>query len=82
MPVVDSRMDEEYIWNFQLNGFNQRVINNQYVTQGPLDMESENHQYPQWGRKLIGPAFYSNEKVARIERQHQLRLGLESIKKR
>mmetsp|Transcript_40496 Transcript_40496/g.38993 ORF Transcript_40496/g.38993 Transcript_40496/m.38993 type:complete len:193 (+) Transcript_40496:729-1307(+) len=71
-------MDEEFIWAFNLTGYNQMEIVNPYI-RDPLTADKMSHA-PFWGEKLITPAFYSDEKLERFYRQWGLRFGLEKLK--
>lgn len=78
-PVIDHGQDEEYIWNFPKNAFNQQVVQNLYTPNNP---EPHRASYaPYWGQKLSMPHFYKREKMEKFYRHWQHRLGLEDLKK-
>ena len=80
MPVIDHGLDELKIWAFNLTGYNQEVIKNQYVSN--MWSASKAMHLPHWGQKLFTPAFYKDEKMEAFHRQWDARLGLEIIKMR
>lgn len=80
MPVIDHGLDELKIWAFNLTGYNQEVIKNQYSL-NMWNATKANH-VPHWGQKLFTPAFYKEEKMETFNRQWEARLGLEIIKMR
>jgi hypothetical protein len=80
MPVIDHGLDELKIWAFNLTGYNQEVIKNQYI--GNMWNATKNMHVPHWGQKLFTPAFYKDEKMEAFQRQWDARLGLEIIKMR
>lgn len=77
-PVIDHGLDEHNIWAFNVTGFNQFAIKNQY-TRDIWDSTKHLH-VPFWGQKLFTPAFYKEEKMEKFHRQWSTRLGLEAIK--
>lgn len=79
-PTIDHGLDEEHIWAFNLTGYNQMVIKNQY-TRNLWNSTKMLHQ-PFWGEKLITPTFYKDEKYAKFLKQWGIRLNLEFIKMR
>lgn len=80
MPVIDHGLDELRIWAFNLTGYNQEVVKNQYVSN--MWSATKNVHLPHWGQKLFTPAFYKEEKMESFYRQWDARLGLEIIKMR
>ena len=80
-PVIDHGLDELPVWAFNVTGYNQNVIKNQYALGGLWEATKETHA-PFWGTKLFTPAFYKEEKLPSFYRQWIRRLGLESIKMR
>ncbi len=80
IPVIDHGLDEQNIWAFNLTGYNQFVIKNQYLS-SPWNATKVTHA-PFWGTKLFTPAFYKEEKLGKFYRQWSSRLGLEIIKMR
>ena len=79
-PVIDHALDELKVWAFNLTGFNQEVVRNQYV-EGLWDSPKQTHA-PFWGQKLFTPSFYKEDKLPTFYRQWNRRLGLELIKMR
>jgi hypothetical protein len=79
-PTIDHGLEEEQIWAFNVTGYNQVVIKNQY-SRNLWEATKQTH-VPFWGQKLLTPAFYKDEKYEKFLRQWKLRLGLESIKMR
>jgi len=67
IPVVDHRLDEEFVWAFNRTPYNQYVIRNQYL-KNPMK-QMQRFQLPFWSKKLQAPAFYSDEKFQRMLRQ-------------
>ncbi len=80
VPVIDHGLDEDHIWAFNLTGYNQSVIKNQYLL-NPWNAAKANHA-PYWGQKLLTPSFYKDEKMEKFMRQWESRLGLEFVKMR
>ncbi len=80
MPVIDHGLDELKVWAFNLTGYNQEVIKNQY-TQNIWSATKAMHA-PFWGQKLFTPSFYKEEKLETFARQWKHRLNLEIIKMR
>jgi hypothetical protein len=80
MPLIDHGLDELKIWAFNLTGYNQEVIKNQYTTN--MWNATKAVHAPHWGQKLFTPAFYKPEKMETFHRQWDARLGLEIIKMR
>lgn len=80
IPVIDHGLDELKIWAFNLTGYNQEVIKNQYVEN--LWETTKETNAPFWGQKLFTPAFYKEEKLETFYRQWNSRIGLELIKMR
>lgn len=78
MPVIDHGLDELKVWAFNLTGYNQEVIKNNYS----LNMwnATKSNHVPHWGQKLFTPAFFREEKMETFQRQWDARLGLEVIK--
>lgn len=77
-PVIDHGLDEEFIWNFNKNAYNEDVIKNPYYAAFP---EEATHSHaPLWGRKLSQPHFYKPEKLEKFLRHWNHRLGLEALK--
>jgi len=80
MPVIDHGLDELKIWAFNLTGYNQEVIRNQYTSN--MWNATKSMHVPFWGQKLFTPAFYREEKLETFNRQWGARIGLEIIKMR
>lgn len=74
IPLIDHSLDEEYIWAFNVTGYNQFVVKNPY-TQNIWNATKATHA-PFWGEKLFTPAFFKEEKLERFFRQWETRLGL------
>ena len=66
MPTIDHGLDEDHIWAFNVSGYNQNIIKNQYKT-NLWDMTKNLHA-PFWGKKLITPAFYKEDKYQKMLR--------------
>ncbi len=79
-PVIDHGLDELPVWAFNVTGYNQNTVKNQYIN-NLWDSTKETHA-PFWGPKLFTPAFYKEEKLPTFNRQWIRRLGLETIKMR
>jgi hypothetical protein len=79
-PVIDHGLDERHIWAFNLTGYNQMAIKNQYTSN--IWNATKAIHAPFWGQKLFTPAFYKEEKLGKFYRQWKARLGLEVIKMR
>ena len=62
-PVIDHGCDEDEVWAFRLSGFNQSALINQYTRQS--FWTSRASHVPFWGKKLIAPAFFKEEKLAK-----------------
>lgn len=80
MPTIDHGLDEDQIWAFNVTGYNQQIIKNQYNL-GMWEASKITHA-PFWGKKLFTPAFYKDHKMEKFYRQWKARLGLETIKMR
>ena len=80
LPVIDHGLDELKVWAFNLTGYNQEVIKNQYTSN--LWAATKNNHAPFWGNKLFTPSFYKEEKMEPFMRQWSHRLNLEVIKMR
>jgi hypothetical protein len=78
MPAIDHGLDEDHIWAFNMTGYNQYVVKNQYLL-NPRNAAKANHA-PYWGQKLITPSFYKDEKLEKFFRHWDTRLGLELLK--
>jgi hypothetical protein len=59
-PVIDHGTDEEEIWNFPRNLYNQQIVPNQWLTE--FDRQSEKTDAPWWGKKMFAPVFYRDDK--------------------
>jgi hypothetical protein len=59
--VIDHGLDEKHIWAFNMTGYNQFVIKNQY-SRNIWDATKGVHA-PFWGQKLFTPSFYKEEKL-------------------
>lgn len=77
-PTIDHGLDEDLIWAFTMTAYNQSVIKNTYRSN--LWDNLRNNHAPFWGKKLIAPCFYKEEKLEKFFRQWNHRLGLEIIK--
>merc|ERR1712176_891981 len=79
-PVVDHGLDEDKIWAFRVTNYNQDVIKNDYA----LDFQeaAKMSNAPWWGMKLAVPAWYKDEKLARMMRQWDSRIKLQLVKLR
>lgn len=76
--VIDHGMDEEYIWAFGRNLFNQCAVKNPYnETFSRAGLYSH---APFWGKKLSEPHFYKDEKIPKFMRHWDHRKGLETLK--
>jgi len=80
IPVIDHGLDEQQIWAFNMTGYNQFAIKNQYSLN--LWNSTKATHAPFWGQKLFTPAFYKEDKLETFYRQWETRLGLEIIKMR
>lgn len=78
VPLVDHRHDEDKIWAFRKNVYNQQIVDNPYV-RGFMSAMKENTA-PWWGKKLATPAFYSDEKYAKFIEQWGIRKEFEILK--
>jgi len=77
--TVDHGLDEEHIWAFGRDLFNQEVVKNTWMNENYL---SGKHSYaPWWGEKLCMPHFYKQDKLEKFDRHWDHRLGLETLKK-
>lgn len=76
--VVDHGLDEEHIWNFSKNLYNQEVVKNPYFG-GQTNAKFLSYA-PQWGQKLSQPHYFKPEKIEKFQRHWTHRLGLEAIK--
>jgi hypothetical protein len=63
-----------------MTAYNQNVVKNPYI-QNLWSASRKMHQ-PFWGKKLITPSFFREEKLPKFYRQWASRLGLEIIKMR
>lgn len=79
-PTIDHGLEEDEIWAFRLTGFNQFGVTNSYSRN--LYKASRQSHTPFWGKKLMAPAFYKDDKYKKYLEQWNTRLGLESIKMR
>ena len=79
MPLIDHGLDEENVWAFQLTAYNQHVIRNTYLTKSYIDNAKISH-VPYWGKKLMMPSFFKEEKLDKFYRHWSHRLGLEILK--
>jgi hypothetical protein len=77
-PLIDHGLDEDHIWAFNVTGYNQSVVKNQYLL-NPWNATKSNHA-PYWGQKLLTPSFFKEEKMAKFKRHWEHRLGLETLK--
>ena len=76
--TTDSGAEEDTIWAFGKDMFNQDRINNTYSTFG-----NTNHKFsyaPFWGEKLTQMAWFKRDKVEKFNRHWGHRLGLEALK--
>jgi hypothetical protein len=64
--LIDHGLDEKHIWAFNLTGYNQFAIKNQY-SRNLWDATKATHA-PFWGTKLMTPAFYKDEKLNKFYR--------------
>lgn len=80
IPVIDHGLDEKQIWAFNMTGYNQYAIKNQYSLN--LWNSTKSTHAPFWGKKLFTPAFFKEEKLDTFYRQWDTRLGLEMIQMR
>lgn len=78
MPVIDHRIEEDQVWAFRTNWFNQTAVVNKYVTDS-WSATQDSH-VPFWTAKLTTPAYYSDEKFKKFEKQWSQRVGLELLK--
>jgi hypothetical protein len=78
--VIDHGLDEEHVWAFRKTAYNQDAVFNQY-SQNFSNATTMSH-LPYWGKKLMTPAFFTQEKFKKMLRQWDQRLGLERIKMR
>lgn len=77
-PVIDHGLDEEKIWAFRITSYNQDLIKNDVALDLAESLKKSN--VPWWGKKLAAPAFYKDDKYAKMLRHWEARLGLEMIK--
>ena len=76
MPVIDHGLDELKVWAFNLTGYNQEVIKNNYS----LNMwnATKSNHVPHWGQKLFTPAFFREEKMEAFKQtMHLIRRRLD-----
>lgn len=66
-PTIDHGLEEDDVWAFRLTGFNQMAVDNSYVNN--IYSASRASHVPFWGKKLIAPAFYKDEKFAKYMEQ-------------
>lgn len=78
--TVDHGLDEEDIWCFGKNLYNQEVVKNPYF--GAFSGDGQRSHAPQWGQKLSQPHYFKPEKLEKFKRHWAHRLGLEAIKQR
>jgi len=79
-PVIDHGCDEDEVWAWRLSGYNQWAVINQYTRQS--FWTSRHSHAPFWGKKMIAPAFFKEDKIPKYLEQWNVRLGLEEIKMR
>mmetsp|Transcript_17828 Transcript_17828/g.30238 ORF Transcript_17828/g.30238 Transcript_17828/m.30238 type:complete len:288 (+) Transcript_17828:288-1151(+) len=75
-PTVDHGVDEEYIWSFQQDLYNQNIIHNPYLSE--MNKLTKTHA-PWWGHKLMGISFYKREKMDKFFRHWDHRIGLDLL---
>lgn len=63
-PTLDHGLDEEHPWAWNVTGYNQIVVKNQYV-RSLWDSTKKLH-LPTWGQKLFTPAYYKDEKFSKL----------------
>lgn len=78
--TVDHGLDEENIWCFPKNLYNQEVVKNPYFN--AYSTAALWSHAPQWGQKMSQPHYYKPEKLEKFHRHWVHRLGLEAIKAR
>lgn len=66
-PVVDHGCDENHIWAFRLTNFNQIGVHNSYMK--GIYRATRNNHAPFWGKKLIMPAWFKEEKMQKLQEQ-------------
>lgn len=76
-PTIDYGLDEDRIWNFHINAFNQNVVINKYL--GPLQEMVPMSHLPKWADKLTSPAFFTQEKLFKALWQEKKRKELDEI---
>jgi hypothetical protein len=79
-PTIDHGLDEDEIWAFRLTNYNQVAVTNSYM-RGLYRTTRVNHA-PFWGKKLMAPAWYKEEKMGKFFEQWNTRIGLEGVKMR
>lgn len=79
-PTYDLGIEEDDIWNFRQDHFNQMLVWNQYMRYG--SRATRQSHIPYWGSKLVSNAWYKDEKVVKLMDQWKVKIGLENIKLR
>ncbi len=79
-PAVDHRMDEQIIWNFNLNTVGLPVIQNEWITD-PWRAIKKNY-LPWWKDKMCAPNYITIDKINMYNKHWEWRRGLENLKKK
>jgi len=77
-PVIDHSLDEEFIWAFPKNLYNEKIVKNAWMN--PNNTQYLKSTAPFWGEKMSTPAFYKREKMPKFMRHWSHRAGLEALK--
>lgn len=78
VALVDSGMDEEYIWAFGRDLYNQVVVKNPY--HDTFSRANTLSHIPHWSSKMKEPHFFKREKMDKLMRHWDHRKGLEALK--
>jgi hypothetical protein len=78
-PVIDHGIDEEDVWNFPKNLYNQNLVPNPFLSNP--EKQSENTDAPWWGKKLAAPVFFRDHKFQKLLRQQAFRKELTALQR-
>ena len=76
-PTIDHGLDEDHIWAFSKTNYNQNVIRNPYTRD--LMGALKEHNAPWWGKKLLAPAWYKEDKYTKFLEHYAIKLDFQRL---